>query len=168
MKKRKFEPGTYDLKVKRGLSGLGLYTFSPIKKGECIIEYKGRTITKEEETTIVSQYLFLINKHKTIDGQARSNTARYINHSCAPNCEIEYYKERVWIMAKRNIKPGEELTYDYDTEFFDEYIKPKGCRCAKCTKKREEKGETLEMVAKNAKKTAPKAAKETKKNVASL
>lgn len=135
MKKKKtgkFTPGEFDLKVKRSSAGLGLFTNSPIPKGSCIIEYTGRTLTDKEDEESNSSYLFLVNKRKTIDGAARSNTARYINHSCRPNCEIEIWSERVWVMAKRNIKPGEELSYDYDTEYFDTHIKPKGCRCAKC------------------------------------
>ena len=131
-RKGKFTPGGYKVKVKRSKAGLGLFAEEPIPKGACIIEYTGRTLKKGEDQTITSQYLFEISKTKTIDGGARSNTARYINHSCRPNCEIDIYKERVFILAKRAIKAGEELNYDYDTEFFDEYIKPKGCRCAKC------------------------------------
>ncbi len=132
MAKRKFEPGSFDLKVKRSLAGLGLFTYSPIKKGACIIEYKGKTLTKKEDEASNSLYLFLVSKTKTIDGAARSNTARYINHSCRPNCEIETWGQRVWVMAKRTIKAGEELGYDYDKEYFNEYIKPKGCKCIKC------------------------------------
>lgn len=120
------------LTVRRSSAGLGLYTQEPIKKGACIIEYKGRVLTKEEEETITSQYLFEVSKTVTIDGKDRSNTARYINHSHRPNCEIEIYKGHVYIMAKRNIKEGEELSYDYGIEFYNEYIKPKGCKCAKC------------------------------------
>ena len=132
MKKRKFEPGDFDLRVKRSPAGLGLFAYSPVKKGECVIEYKGKVLSKKQEDESNSLYLFLVSKHKTIDGAARSNTARYINHSCRPNCEIETWGQRVWVMAKRTIKPGEELTYDYDKDYFDAYIKPKGCRCAKC------------------------------------
>ncbi len=131
-KKRKFEPGNFDLRVKRSLAGLGLFTLSPIPKGACVIEYKGKTLSKKEDEESNSLYLFLVSKTKTIDGAARSNTARYINHSCRPNCEIETWGQRVWVMAKRAIKAGEELCYDYDSDYFDEYIKPKGCRCAKC------------------------------------
>ena len=132
MKKRKFEPGDFELRVKRSLAGLGLFAYSPITKGACVIEYKGKTLTKKEDEESNSLYLFLVSKTKTIDGAARGNTARYINHSCRPNCEIETWGRRVWVMAKRNIKPGEELGYDYDTDYFDEYIKRKGCKCAKC------------------------------------
>ncbi len=131
-KKGKYTPGGYTLKVKRSLAGLGLYAMEPIPKGACIIEYTGKTLTKEEDEASNSSYLFLVSKHKTIDGGARSNTARYINHSCRPNCEIVIYKQRVWVMAKRTIQAGEELGYDYDSEYFEAYIKPKGCKCVKC------------------------------------
>ncbi len=125
----KYEPGNFTLKAKRSSAGLGLYTMDPIKKGDCVIEYVGPVVPKEEWDTINSLYLFEVTKKKTINGAVRSNTARYINHSCKPNCEIDIRKERVFIMAKRNIKAGEELSYDYDREYFDEYIKPKGCKC---------------------------------------
>lgn len=131
-RKKKFEPGSYILKPKRSSAGVGLFTYSPIEKGACIIEYTGRVISKEEEFTNNSLYLFEIHKYKTIDGRARSNLARYINHSCRPNCEPEIRKGRVFIMARRKIKEGEELFYDYGKEYFNEHIKPKGCKCAKC------------------------------------
>ena len=130
-KKSKFEPVGYKLLVKRSRTGLGLFAGEDIKKGTCVIEYTGRTLTKEEEYSSNSLYLFEVSKKKTIDGATRSNTARYINHSCRPNCEIEIKKEHVLVMAKRNIKAGEELSYDYDTDYFEEYIKPKGCLCLK-------------------------------------
>ncbi|HEY5383421.1 MAG TPA: SET domain-containing protein [Candidatus Paceibacterota bacterium] len=135
-KKGKFEPGTFDLRVKRSRAGLGLFTFDPIKKGECIIEYTGPRLSKKQEEETENQYLFDVGKkYPTIDGSPRSNTARYINHSCRPNCEIEIRLGRVYVFSKRNIKAGEELNYDYDTDFFDEYIKPKGCVCDKCREK---------------------------------
>jgi SET domain-containing protein len=132
-KKSRFEPVGYKLLVKRSRTGLGLFAGEDIKKGTCIIEYVGREISKEEQYTSRSRYLFEINSKKTIDGAVRSNTARYINHSCAPNCEIDIHRARVFVMALRHIKAGEELNYDYDTEYFDEYIKPKGCLCQKCS-----------------------------------
>jgi SET domain-containing protein len=111
---------------------LGLFTFSPLKKGACVIEYVGPVISAREEETSNSLYLFEVTKKVTIDGRARTNLARYINHSCRPNCEVEIYKRRVYVMARRGIKPGEELTYDYGKEYFNEHIKGK-CRCPKCT-----------------------------------
>jgi len=134
VKKRKFEPGEYDLVVKRTKAGLGLFTFAPIKKGACIIEYVGREISEEEKISSRGKYLFEINSKKTIDGSARTNKARYINHSCLPNCEAEIWRGGAFIMAKKNIKAGEELFYDYDKEYFDAYIKKQGCRCIKCHK----------------------------------
>jgi uncharacterized protein len=131
-KKSKFTPGGYQLKVKRSRAGLGLYTMEPIPKGACIIEYTGKTLTKEEDEASNSSYLFYISRTKTIDGAARKNLARYINHSCRPNCEIVIYYQRVWVFAKRKIYAGEELAYDYDKEYFNAYIKPKGCKCVKC------------------------------------
>lgn len=126
-----------DLVVKRGMYGLGLFTRVPMKKGDCIIEYVGNILTTEEEVNARGgQYLFEVSKKKTIDGSARSNTARYINHSCRPNAEVDIIKGRVFIYAKRAIKEGEELCYDYGKEFWNEYIKPKGCRCQKCAEKK--------------------------------
>jgi len=137
MKKRlKFEPGDYKLKVKRSSAGLGLFTEEEIPKGKCIIEYVGRVISPEEEYTITSQYLFEINSKKTIDGSARTNKARYVNHSCRPNCEAEIRKGRVFYMSKRKIKAGEELNFDYGKDFWNEYIKPHGCKCVKCLEKK--------------------------------
>jgi SET domain-containing protein len=132
-RKSKFEPGDYVLNVKRSSAGLGLYAGEEIKKGTCIIEYKGRVIKGEEEYTSSSKYLFEVHSRMTIDGRDRSNTARYINHSCRPNAEPETRKGRVFIMAKKNIKSGEEITYDYGKEYWDDHIKPLGCRCSKCT-----------------------------------
>ena len=137
MKKRKgkFDIGDFDLRVKRSKTGLGLFAFSPIQKGACIIEYTGKVLTPKEEEDSNSLYLFEVTKKKTIDGATRTNTARYINHSCRPNSEIEIYKGRVYVLAKRNIKEGEEINYDYDKEYFNAYIKPKGCKCDKCSEK---------------------------------
>ena len=118
--------------VKRAHAGLGLFAAWPIKKGERIVEYTGRAISKEEEYTSNSKYLFEVHKCLTIDGALRKNVARYINHSCRPNCEPEIEKGRVFIDAIKNIKEGEELGYDYGKEYFIKHIKPKGCRCVKC------------------------------------
>ncbi len=132
----KFIPGELTLLVKRSSAGLGLYAGEPIKKGTCVIEYVGRELSDEESRTSRSKYLFEISKKRTIDGKPRINKAGYINHSCDPNCETEISKGRVFVMAIKNIKEGDELTYDYGTEYVDEFIKPHGCRCAPCAKKK--------------------------------
>ena len=132
-RKPKFEPVGYKLAVRRSRAGLGLFAGENIAKGTCVIEYVGREVPEAEQYTSRSKYLFEVSKTKMIDGAMRANTARYINHSCAPNCEIEIKKGRVLVMAKKNIKAGEELSYDYDTEYFEEHIKPRGCLCLKCS-----------------------------------
>lgn len=124
-----------NLKVKRGVSGLGLFTLDPIEKGGFVIEYTGEVLTLKEANERGGQYLFETSKNRFIDGSSRSNTARYINHSCRPNCEVDIKAGRIYVFAKRNIKAGEELNYDYESEFFDQYIKPFGCRCVKCSAK---------------------------------
>ncbi len=123
------------LQVKRSSAGLGLFATRPFKKGERIIEYFGRVLSKAEEYTSKSKYLFEVNSRKTIDGTTRENFARYINHSHTPNCEPEIERGRIFIDARKNIKPGEELSYDYGDEYFDEHIKPYGCRCVRCAKR---------------------------------
>ena len=120
----------------RSSAGLGLFATRHFKKGERIIEYFGREISKAEEYTSRSKYLFEVNSRKTIDGTVRENFARYINHSCKPNCQPEIVRGRVFIDALRNIKECEELLYDYGEEYVNEHIKPYGCRCVKCAIKK--------------------------------
>jgi SET domain-containing protein len=120
------------VKVKRGLAGLGLFAGEDIKKGELIIEYIGNILTKEQVDAIkTNQYLFEVNRNKTIDGSVRWNIARYCNHACeeASNAESEIKKGRVLVKAIKNIKEGDEIVYDYGEEFVNEYIAPHGCRC---------------------------------------
>lgn len=119
---------------KRGSHGLGLFTTTPIQRGTQIIEYTGDRISMDEANQRGGQYLFTVNKNLVIDGTGRANLARYINHSCRPNCyaEIDETESHVYIFAKRNIKAGEELSYNYGKEFWRTYIDPKGCRCSKC------------------------------------
>lgn len=122
------------LKRRRTTHGLGLCTEVTITKGTRIIEYTGEKITADQANERGGQYLFEINDKYTIDGKEHHNLARYINHSCRPNCypEISANEKHIYIYAKRAIKAGEELTYDYGKEFWKTYIKPKGCRCEKC------------------------------------
>ena len=117
MPRLSYTPGEFDLRVGRSKTGLGLYAECEIPKNACIIEYTGVELTKEQEEKSNSKYLFEIHSRKTIDGAPRSNTARYINHSCRPNCEPNIHKGRVYIHARRRIKPGEELNYDYGKNY---------------------------------------------------
>lgn len=118
--------------VKRSYAGKGLFATRPFKRGERVIEYVGREIPETEMYTSRSKYLFELTKKRTIDGRPRSNTAGYANHSCRPNCEVYIYGGRIFIRARKAIRPGEEITYDYGKEYFDEHIKPCGCRCPQC------------------------------------
>ena len=93
-------------------------------------------LTREESDEKGGKYLFEINNEEVIDGSSRQNKARYINHACRPNCETSIVKKKVYIYAKRNIQAGEELHYDYGKEYFDEHIKPVGCKCEKCKNKK--------------------------------
>ena len=87
----------YVLDVKRSSAGLGLFAGQDLPKGVCIIEYIGKPLTEEQSQESNSKYLFEINSKLTIDGTMRSNKARYINHACKPNCEVEIYKKRIFI-----------------------------------------------------------------------
>jgi SET domain-containing protein len=91
-------------------------------------------VSEAEANRRGGKYLFELNDKKTIDGKARVNIARYINHSCKPNCfpELNIAETRVFIFSKRNIKAGEEITYDYGKTYFNDIIKPHGCKCLAC------------------------------------
>jgi SET domain-containing protein len=132
MAKGKYTLGRLTLVVRRSRTGRGLFTLEGIAKGQCIVEYTGRLLSQAAFRASRGKYLFKISETKTIDGWQKSNVARYINHSCRPNCEIEIWRRRVYVMAKRAIKSGEELSYDYGPEYFDAHIRPKGCHCGKC------------------------------------
>jgi uncharacterized protein len=124
--------GKYSLAVRRTAAGLGLFALEPIPANKRIVEYTGLLISNEEVDSRRGKYFFGLNSKWSIDGSPRSNTARYINHSCRPNASAFVTRHRVWIWSKRNIKVGEEITYDYGKEYFDDHIKPKGCKCNKC------------------------------------
>ena len=125
--------GKYRFVIKRAAHGLGLFTLDPIPKGKRLIEYVGPYVTNEEvERRYTGKYFFGVNSKWSIDGTPRYNTARYINHSCRPNCEAIIHGRRVWIWSKRGIKAGEELSYNYGKDYFDIHLKPNGCKCDKC------------------------------------
>ena len=118
-------------------AGLGLFARVPMKRGDYIIHYTGELITTEEADRRGGKYLFILNDDWVIDGKNREHIARYINHGCKPNAEAETDEgaKKIRILARRKIMPGEEITYDYGKEYWDEYIKPHGCKCNTCVKK---------------------------------
>jgi hypothetical protein len=127
-------------RVGRSKTGLGLFATKPIKKGDVIIEYFGPLLDSrnEKHDAIENKYLFELNGRWTIDGSTRRNVARYINHACRPNAEsdVQPRNRKVFIQAIKNIQPGDEINYDYGKEYFNEYLKPIGCKCAHCEAKR--------------------------------
>ena len=126
----------YKLRVGRSKTGKGLFAEEAIPKGVRIIEYTGRRVGAAEQGKDAGKYLFWAGRGLMIDGNIPSNKARFINHSCTPNCEADGPRGKVFIYSLRRIRPGEELTYDYGEEYFDRHIKPKGCRCAGCSRKK--------------------------------
>lgn len=134
--KSKFTAGNFKLRVRKSAAGKGLFAEETIPKGACITEYIGREVGEKEQYEDNGKYLFWTDSKHMINGNIKENIARYINHSCAPNCEADGPAGRVFIMALRNIKVGEELTYDYGKEYFNKHIKPHGCRCKKCVVKK--------------------------------
>jgi SET domain-containing protein len=123
-------------RVGRSQTGLGLFATAPIEKRTIILEYSGRRIPTKEarkyERRYASKYMFEINSRWTIDGSSRDNAARYANHSCQPNAESELVSGKIVLRAIKTIRADEEITYDYGREYFDLFLKAKGCRCTKC------------------------------------
>lgn len=102
----------------------GVFALAPIAKGTRIIEYKGMLITDQEadrrygprQKNSAHTMLFSVDGGLVIDATRHGNSARWINHSCAANCEIEEEGARIFIEARRDIRAGEELTYDYNLQ----------------------------------------------------
>jgi len=159
-------------RIGRSKTGLGLFATRKIKKGTKIIRYFGPMLDsknkKHEE--IDNKYLFEINNRWTIDGSVRKNIARYVNHACRPNAEsdVNSRKRKVVIRAIKTIQPGDEINYDYGTDYFKIFLKPIGCKCDHCEKKRakkraEARAEKLRLKLKAEKKAAKKAEKKATK-----
>ena len=159
-------------RIGRSRTGLGLFATKPIKKGAKIVRYFGPLLDSKnpKHDAIENKYLFELNNRWTIDGSVRKNVARYINHACKPNAEsdVSARKRRVVIRAIKNIEPGEEINYDYGTDYFKAYLKPIGCKCDACEKKRkkqraEARAERLRLKLKAERKVAKQAAKKAEK-----
>ena len=112
------------------IHGYGVYARRAIPDGTRVVEYTGERITKavaaqREAQRLARQrrglddcvYIFELNARHDLDGRNRRNVARLINHSCAPNCRVDVRRGRIWIVARRDIAAGEELTFDYGFKF---------------------------------------------------
>ena len=116
---------------KSGIHGCGCYTDVALKEGTHIVEYTGTRLSKEQADDLYNErpdtYLFCIGEGEyVVDGDG---VAAFINHCCDPNCETDEFDEHIWIIALRDIAPGEELTYDYnlyDGDDEDEAV----CHCS--------------------------------------
>tara|TARA_Y100001960_G_C14109144_1_gene556640 strand:+ start:106 stop:564 length:459 start_codon:yes stop_codon:yes gene_type:complete len=119
---------------KSNIHKYGLSAATYIKKGQKIIQYKGKKISlsKSEKDPKYDNkkeiYLFTLNKRYDLDGDFKFNTAKLINHSCNPNCEVLEHNKQLWIFAMKDIKKNEELTYDYGFSFDQDY-KQYVCKC---------------------------------------
>jgi SET domain-containing protein len=132
----------------RSLTGLGLFATRPIKKRSRIAEYRGRRLgidaaLKAEKSG--NRYLYEVNSKITIDGAKHGNIARYFNHSCNPNCDTFIRDRRVFIRTLRNIKPEEELTYDYGRDYLKNVIGLQNCLCSRCRKRRKKHAAELRL-----------------------
>ena len=128
------------------IHGRGVFALRRIPKGTRIIEYKGKLITDKEADRRYSRMhehsphtmLFSLEGGWVIDATRRGNSARWINHSCAPNCDIEEEGRRIFIESRRDIHPGDELTYDYNLQIGEKHTKAAKrehacfCRARRC------------------------------------
>jgi SET domain-containing protein len=124
----------------------GVFAKKNITKGTRIIEYVGEKITLKESDIRAQQciennkqnqsngavYIFSLNKRYDIDGNVPYNTARYINHSCDPNAEAQTIRGKIWIIALRDIRKGEEITYNYGYDIDDYEDHPCECKTHRC------------------------------------
>jgi uncharacterized protein len=117
---------------KSKIAGWGVYATERIPKNKRIINYAGEKITHKESLIREERYLkkgriwcFTLNRRWVVDAGVGGNIARFINHSCKPNCWVEINDGTIWIRASRTITKGEELSYNYNTSG-DAAIR---CRC---------------------------------------
>jgi len=130
------EQGNELLEVRQSaIHGTGGYARRDIPAGTRVIEYVGESISKEESSRRCeagNEFIFTIDENWDLDGKVAWNPARFINHSCAPNCEAEWDERRIFINALRDIKRGEELTFNYNYDLEDYREHPCRCGTAAC------------------------------------
>ena len=136
------------IEKKSKIHGVGIFASKNIKKNSKIIQYIGEKITKKEgdkrsadrikkylnKKNEGSVYVFELNRNYDIDGSPLYNKARYINHSCSPNCEVNIVSNEIWISSIKSLKKGDELFYDYGYLFDEDDFSDHLCKCgsAKC------------------------------------
>src|SRR4051795_4480484 len=109
---------TESMVFKRSLiHGTGGFAKRFIPKGTQVIEYIGEIIGKQESARRCednNQYIFTLNDEQDVDGNVEWNPARFINHSCEPNCDADVTDDHIWIIANRDIELGQEITFNYN------------------------------------------------------
>jgi hypothetical protein len=117
------------------IHGTGGFAKADIAAGARVIEYVGEKITKAESLhrcESANEYIFSLDDESDLDGNVPGNPARFLNHSCDPNCEAEPDGGRVWIVAQRGIRAGEEITFNYGYDLEDYREHPCRCGAAEC------------------------------------
>jgi SET domain-containing protein len=117
------------------IHGTGGFAKADIAVGAHVIEYVGEKITKAESLRRCesnNEYIFSLSDEFDLDGNVPWNPARFLNHSCDPNCEAEPEGGRVWIVARRGIRTGEEITFNYGYDLEDYREHPCRCGAADC------------------------------------
>lgn len=118
-----------------GIHGNGGFAATAVPAGTRLIEYVGERITKEEShrrCEANNPFIFHLDDETDLDGNVDWNPARWLNHSCAPNCEAELDAGRIWIAALRDLAAGEELTFNYGYDLTDYRDFPCRCGSAAC------------------------------------
>ena len=118
-----------------GIHGQGLFTLEPIPATTRVIEYVGEQITKSESLQRCqanNHFIFALNDQYDLDGCVPWNLARWINHHCEANCEAELINGRLWIVAKREISAGEEITFNYGYDLASYQEHPCHCGSKSC------------------------------------
>ena len=117
------------------IHGTGVFARVDIAEGTQVIEYVGERLDKDESLRRRQEgnfFVFTVTDNFDIDGAVEWNPARFINHSCAPNCEAQEEDEHIWIIAVRDIKAGEELSFNYGYDIQDYEEHPCRCGAAAC------------------------------------
>ncbi len=118
------------------IHGMGGFAGAKIRKGERIIEYVGEKMNKKESERRCleddNRYVFEIDDKHDIDGNVDWNPARWFNHSCDPNAETDIIEGRVYVSALRTIRPGDEITYNYNFDFEEYEDYPCNCGTKSC------------------------------------
>jgi len=139
MATRKSKPRRRFVARNSGIHGKGVFATTHIPKGTRLIEYKGERLTEAQVDRRYAKddnphtFLFSLDDGMVIDATNQGNSARWINHSCAPNCEAVDDKDRIYIETLRAIRPGEELSYNYGIELEERHTpalkRLYECRC---------------------------------------